>query len=218
MGFIPIIIMGFRSLTFLTIVAIGLMIPFVVRNFRKILLYELVGLAFGIFMMSTSLVVNKIDEMMKRQDSSQTFENEDYIRYLSLDYFWNYQFVKPYEKVIGGGLPFDTSSKYSKKISDSARYNGLYWVDLGLVGLSMIIGIPSVLSLIALYLICMWKCKEPELQYIRFTLFIVLFGSIFTSMELYRNGNLLLFSLILYIEFKYHREQIIAKTVSCCKK
>lgn len=66
---------------------------------------------------------------------------------------------------------------------------------------------PAVILLVFMYLYCMWKCKEPRLQYIRFTLFVVLFGSIVTSMELYREGNILLLSLFLYIEYKYHMEQ-----------
>lgn len=71
----------------------------------------------------------------------------------------------------------------------------------------MVIGMPAVILLVFMYLYCMWKCKEPRLQYIRFTLFVVLFGSIITSMELYREGNILLLSLFLYIEYKYHMEQ-----------
>lgn len=207
LAFIPILIQGFRSLIALTVVAVFLMMPFVLRNGRKVILYVLLAGAVGAVALTTSLVQSKMEEMMERQEGDQTFENDDYIRFLSLDYYWNQQFIKPYEKLIGGGNPVDTSSRYFKGIDAAKEQYGFYWSDLGVVGLSMIIGLPAVLLLIVMYFRCMWKCKEQHLQCIRFTLFIVFLGSIFTTAEIYRTGNLLMLSLFLYIEYKYHIEQ-----------
>ena len=106
----------------------------------------------------------------------------------------------PGEKIFGGGVPVDMSTKFRKEV----YYNNYTWTDLGLVGLSMVIGIPAVCLLVLLYLICIWKLKEPQHQYLRFTLLIALLGSVFTTAELYRDGNILLFSLFLYIEHQYH--------------
>ena len=206
-AFVPIIIQGFRSLVMLTILAVFLIIPFVLRNGKKTIIYSILGAVSVLVVSSTSLVQTKIDEMIDRQERNETFENEDYIRFQSFDYYWNEQFIKPYEKFVGGGVPADYKSTYSKDIRNAIDYYRFYWMDLGIIGLSMIIGIPSVLIIVFIYLYCMWKCKEPRLQYIRFTLFVVLFGSIVTSMELYREGNILLLSLFLYIEYKYHMEQ-----------
>lgn len=207
LAFIPVIIQGFRSLVLLSIIAALAIIPFTLRNSIKTTIYAVIGVA-AMFLLSTTYIVqNKIDEMMSRQENGSTFENQDYIRYLSFDYYWNKQFTKPYEKIIGGGPPVDIESKYKKDISAAIEYYGFYWVDLGIVGLSMVIGIPAVLLLVYIYCLCMWKCKEPPLQYVRFTLFVVLVGSIFTTMELYREGNLLLLSFFLYIEYKYHQEK-----------
>lgn len=206
-AFVPIVIQGFRSLVMLTLMAGFLIIPFVLRSGKKTIIYSILGAVIVLLATSTSLVQTKIDEMMARQEKQQTFNNEDYIRFLSFDYFWNEQFTKPYEKVIGGGVPSDKKTAYYRKIQNVKQHYDYYWVDLGIVGLSMVIGMPAVILLVFMYLYCMWKCKEPQLQYIRFTLFVVLFGSIFTTMEIYREGNILLFSLILYIEYKYHAEQ-----------
>lgn len=207
LGFIPIIIQGFRSLTALSLISSFLMIPFVTRSGKKSLVYSSLLVIVVVLAFTTPVVQSKMDEMLTRQNNEQTFSNEDYIRFRSFDYYWNKQFTKPYEKIIGGGAPTDKKSYYYKQIHNAIDYYHYYWVDLGIVGLSMVIGIPAVMLLVAMYLCCMWKCKEPRLQYIRFTLFIVLAGSIFTSMELYRKGNILLLSLFLYIEYKYHREQ-----------
>ena len=142
---------------------------------------------------------------MERQENNQTFANDDYIRVIEFDYFWNQQFIKPYEKIIGGGNPVDPDSRYGNSFQAVELQRNLYWVDLGIVGLSMVIGIPAVLCLVYLYVRCIWRCKEKQIQYIRFTFFIVLIGSIITNMELYREGNLLMLSLFLYIEYKYHQ-------------
>ena len=206
-AFIPIIIQGFRSLVILTLMAGFLIIPFVLRSGKKTLVYSILGAVSVLFAASTSLVQTKVDEMIYRQEQDQTFENEDYIRFRSFDYYWNEQFTKPYEKLIGGGVPSDSKTSYYKNIRHVKDHLGFFWVDLGIIGLSMVIGMPAVILLVFMYLYCMWKCKEPRLQYIRFTLFVVLFGSIVTSMELYREGNILLLSLFLYIEYKYHMEQ-----------
>ena len=207
LAFIPIIMQGFRSLTALSAVASFLMIPFVLRNGRKTILYSILGIGLVIVALSTSMVQSKMNEMMKRQESNQTFDNENYVRFRSFDYYWNQQFTKPYEKLIGGGRPVDIASRYYKNITNKRLEEGLFWTDLGIVGLSMIIGIPAVLLLIFLYLRCIWRCKEPQIQFVRFTLFLELVGSIFTTAELYREGNILLLSFFLYLEYKYHREQ-----------
>ena len=205
-GFLPIIIQGFRSLLSMTLVAMILSVPFVFKNSVKIVINSITGACVVLFVMQMPIVQSKIDDMMYRQTQGENLSNKDYVRWIELDYYWNEQFTKPYEHFFGGGPTVDGSSKYTNEIYGYAYSKGLYWDDLGVIGLSMIIGIPAVVALIVMYIICMWKCKESELQYIRFTLFTVLFGS-FTTSELFREGNILLLSLFLYIEYKFHQEQ-----------
>lgn len=210
LGFIPIIIMGFRSLLAGSIVGIFLMILFVVHSIRKTIVYATlaVGLAYG--GMQTRLVQDKLEEMMGRQDSNQTFDNTDYVRYLSLAYYWNY-FDRPGEKIIGAGVPIDISTKYKKDVDYAAEYYGYYWVDLGIIGLSFVIGIPAVLLLLYMYIYTMWKAKSKDLQYIRFCLAVILAGSVFTSMELFRAGNLLIVTILFYMIYQYYIESFMAE-------
>ena len=147
--------------------------------------------------------------MGQRNDDEQTFLNENYIRWIELDYYWNEQFTKPMEKFFGGGWPTDPNSKYTKDIYLFAYEKRLFWDDLGIVGLGLIIGMPAVLVLSLLYFVCIWRCKEPALQYIRFTLLTVFMGSILMTCELFRTGNILLLSFFLYIEEKYHQDNVI---------
>lgn len=207
LGFLPILIMGFRSLLSVSFVSFFLMLPFTLKFTVRTFLFGLLGSVAVFFIMQTSLVQSKIEEMNRRNEAGQTFENEDYVRWRELDYYWYKQFKTPVEHIVGGGVPTDPTSQYAKDILGGAYGMSLYWNDLGLVGLSMIIGIPAVLLLVAMYLVCIWRLKEPELQYLRFTLIVILIGSLFTTAELYRSGNILLFSLFLYIEYKYHQER-----------
>ena len=210
----PIIVQGFRSLIALTLTALILLILSTTKKRINTFAYILVIIMLLFSLSSLPIVRDKIDEMEQRQLSDQTFDNEDYIRYLSLDYFWNTQFSKPYEKIFGGGNPVDTRSKYYKSIKLAERYYYFYWVDLGIIGLAMIIGFPAVVCLLLMYLLCIYKFKEPQYQYVRWGLVVVLVGSIFTSKELFRDGNILLLSLFLYLEYicHYKRPLKMAKT------
>lgn len=202
----PIIIQGFRSLVILSLFSVIFMIPFVVKNGRKTVVYSCI-IVLGLFLISNiGIVQEKIDEMSRRTESQQTYSNEDYIRYISLDYYWNHQFTKPYEKVIGGGVPVDKESEYYKTIAKVSA-SGLVWCDLGIIGLSMVIGIPAVFILVLIYCLLIFRFKAVEYQYVRFTLLVVLVSSIMTTMELYRDGNILLLSLLLYLEYKQSKDR-----------
>lgn len=206
LSFIPIIIQGFRSLIALTVLSAFLIIPFVLRSGKKTIVYSILGAVVSVAAISTPLVQSKIEEMNRRQERDQTFDNSEYIRWIAFDYYWNQYYTKPYEKILGGGNPVDRSSKYTqhiKKLNTEGR--GHLWLeDLGIVGLSLMIGIISVSFLGLIYLLCIYKCMDPRLQCIRFTLLIVLIGSIFTTKELYRPGNLLILPLLLYYEEKFN--------------
>ena len=104
------------------------------------------------------------------------------------------------EKIIGGGVLVDYESEYVKSIRDTGRTYGYIIEDLGLIGLSMMIGIPAVVLLIVLYCMLIQRFREKKYQYIRFTLLVVLLGSIVTTMELFRAGNILIITLFLYLE------------------
>ena len=197
LGGIPILIMGFRTLSALSVILVFLMIPFITRQVRKSLKYLILAVIIGYGALQTDLVKSKVEEMVKRQESGQNFDNENYIRYRELDYYWNEYFTKPGEKIFGGGAPVDMSTNYRKDI----YYNNYAFTDLGLVGLGLIIGFPAVLLLVLCYVKCIWRFKEPKFQYLRFTLLLVLLGSLFTTSELYRTGNILLFSLFVYVEY-----------------
>ena len=212
LGLLPIVIMGFRSLTFLSIAFIFIMIPFVIRKFGKTIVMAIASVFLLFALSQIGIVQDKIDEMLERQEGGQTFENKDYIRYLEYDYFSSVMFDKPGERYIGGGVPSDPSSRYYTNIENAVDVLHFFWMDLGLVGLTFIIGVPAVVLLVFIVVKCLLNAKSPELQYIRFSLLTILLGSLGTSMEIFRPGNLLIISLYLCSVHTYNFEQ---KAMSC---
>lgn len=198
LGFFPILMMGFRSLMALTILFTIFMIPFVTRRVSKSVKWLFVAVIVGCISFNIPLVSEKYDEMMERQKSSQTFDNDDYIRLLALDYFSNQVFIHPGERICGGGVPLN-DTKYGKSVMGVAETDGYWWVDLGIVGLSFILGMPAVICLVLVVLKCVFLSSPPDKQYIRFALLTVLLGSVMTSMELFRNGNILVLGLVYYL-------------------
>lgn len=205
LAFIPIIIMGFRSLTVLSVLLAFSMVIFMRKGIIKSIVYLILGVGIAIAAFQTSLVQDKVEEMMSRQENNQTFDNPDYIRNIQYTYFTEDFFTKPGEQFWGGGAPAG-STKYGEALRHGEEYFHLYWVDWGLVGLTWIIGIPAVLLLIFMYLYCAWRCKDPHLQFIRFTLILLVVGSLFTTKELYRTGNTILASFLFCLEYLYNKE------------
>lgn len=204
LSFIPIVIMGFRTLTVLSLVFTVILIGFVKRNVLKSVGFLFVVGIMALGVSQLDIVQDKVLEMQDRQESDQTFDNPDYIRWIEYSYFTETFFVKPGEQFFGGGVPAGTTS-YAKAI-ETAEGNALYWVDLGMIGLTWIIGIPAVILLIVIYLWCAKRCKSPDIQFVRFTLLLLVIGSLVTTMELFRYGNILLVSFLLCYEYKYNQE------------
>lgn len=206
LGLIPVFIMGFRSLTFCMIIFAVIMIPFITKSFKKTFIWLFLGLGAAFCVGQLTIVQDKVDEMSERQNSDQTFSNEDYIRYIEYDYYTKTIFDKPIERILGGGVPCETSTNYYKNITDATETMHLYWADLGLVGLSFIIGIPAVLLLMFIAISIIKNTKYERIQYIRFTILTVLLASIATSMEFYRSGNLLIMSIYICLQYCYSVE------------
>lgn len=206
LGFTCMIIMGFRSLMAISVFMAIIMILTIYRHsIQKTLVVIAIAGAMVWAALQVPLVQDKIDEMMERQESEQTFQNSDYIRYTAFYFFQNEVFVKPGEKIFGGGYP-DGKSSYSRYLVRNQMFSGLYWVDLGIIGLSWIIGIPAVALLVYLVVRCSWRCKDQELMFIRYALLAVLGGSIGTSMEIFRECNMYVIGLLFYLEYVYHKE------------
>lgn len=213
LGGLPIIIMGFRSLTTLAVLAAFLMLFFTKKELGHFIKHAIVFFIAAIVALQMPIVQEKMDEMMERQNTDQTFQNEDYVRFISLAYYDSYFNERPLVRFWGGGYPLVTydgpqnaSNKYQAYVSSGVD-SGLMWNDLGIIGLSYIIGIPAVVILLILCIRCIILCRDPELQYIRFALLVSILGSIMTSQEIYRDGNFLLLGVLFYYVRVYNENK-----------
>lgn len=210
-SFLPILIMGFRSLIAMAIISmIMTFISVTKQNVSSYLKYIVIGSIIIYSSLQFPIVQDKIDEMIERQETEQNFSNENYIRNVALAYY-SLEFSSDITMwIFGGGHPQvgpdETPKNNYQRIFANAYSAQMYWNDLGIIGLSYIIGIISVLLLIYLCIMAMYKCKDKELQFIRFGIFCVLVSTIITSMELYRYGNLAVLGLLFYI---VHRKSVI---------
>lgn len=215
-GFLPIIIMGFRSLiAMLLLSALLLIFKVSKKGASNIFKYLTIGSIAFYSALQIPFVQDKIDEMAIRQETGGTFDNKDYVRNVGLVYYSATFSEKPLMWILGGGDPLvDVDSKpindYQRQFAQAYGMS-LYWNDLGLIGLSFIIGIIAVSLLVYLCIKTMYDCGDSNLQYIRFCVFAVLVGTIITSMELYRNGNLVMLGILMYIVHAQKQKEIVWK-------
>jgi hypothetical protein len=212
LGLLPIIIMGFRSLVALSLLfAIYIFAWHLWKSRLQLIIYSIFLLLFVFVSFQIPIVQEKFEEMKSRQESEQTFDNEDYVRYVSLAYYT--EVTTKAEMMIGGGVPLVPPSLTSRNHYVSKFCKGyqmkLYWNDLGLIGFGYIFGFPSVILITFLVFRTALRSREQQLLFIRVTLLTIYLGTIFTSQELYRSGNFLFIGLLIYTEYIYHKEKQI---------
>ena len=202
LGAFPVLVMGFRSLIFMSLLSVVLML-INSSDFVRFLKYAILVSVLLYASTSLPIVQEKIEEMTERQEK-ESFSDSEYIRYIAFDFYESYYNEKIPQRIIGAGIPLvndeeiaQRENSYQKDIF-FAYSNKLYWNDLGIIGLSYVLGIPAVIVLIILCVYMMSKSKEKDILYIRYTMFVLLIGSVFTSQELFRDGNFAMIGILLY--------------------
>lgn len=218
LGFLPIIIMGFRSMIAMILLsALLLFFKTTQKNVVSLFKYATIGFIAIYSALQVPIVQDKIDEMVTRQESGDTFDNDDYVRNISLAYYSAIFSEKPMMWILGGGNPLvgiDDKPKNDYQTFFTQAYDmHLYWNDLGIIGLSYIIGIIATLILVFLCIRTMLDCSDQNLQYIRFCILAVLVGTIITSMELFRNGNIAILGVFMCIvHYSKNNEGVLLKS------
>ena len=195
--FVVIFLMGFRTMIAMILV-FTIVIIFRVKGSRlknvSYIFWIILGL---IILLQFPVFKSVVNSMLKRQET-EVFTNSEYIRLIQLNYFTQEHFKNLWEYIWGSGLtPFDTKTDYSiymSKIED----RGIFWVDWGLVGLSWVIGLISVVAMI-LYSIKTITIKVTTDYYYIGIWFIYLLSLSITTMEFYRAGNFIVQSIALYL-------------------
>lgn len=119
--------MGFRSLLFLVVVCTVILIIKKEGFSFKIVLYGALMIILGFAVSFLPFVRDKIDSMIERQGSGQTFSNSDYIRFIEYDYYMENVFSNPLERFFGGGTPVYGTAYYNEIMLAFEKL--LYWND-----------------------------------------------------------------------------------------
>ena len=149
--------------------------------------------------LQTDVVQDKVNQMIERNEEG-TFENEDYSRYLSLEYFTHEAPNGIADRILGIGLP-NGNSAYGRHLQELKNY-GIIWADWGLIGLAWVLGIPAVLCIVWYAIRAFLTPVRQEHSYLCYWFLLMILSSILTR-EIYRQGAFPIQAVILYLIAQY---------------
>ena len=213
--FIVILLMAFR--TFLILIVVFSIFTIIRIKGKKIksTLIALVSISILFITLTQIPVINEKLTFMMDRNKDQNFSNPQYIRILSFNYYTQRHFKNGIEYFFGSGMPAE-KSRYGLYIQ-SLVDKGFYYQDLGLIGLSWIIGIPAVLVMIA-YSIKAFRIKVNKNNYYLGIWFVYLVLASLTSMEFFRNGMFVIHAYVfVMLEKAQHQMEYSEKKVEVMK-
>jgi len=208
LGFVVIVLMGFR--TMLVGIVICTLLLLLTNKGKKKLTTIIVIVVIGFAVMQIPAISDKITYMQEKQTSGiVVFSNNDYIRWIQLDYFLNSHFNNRAEMFFGSGMPGYGNSSYFQYYLSLTEL-GIYWVDWGLIGLLWVIGVIPVVCMI-LYSFRAYRMKvEPQYKYVGIWFLYLLLLSV-TTAEFFREGNFIVQALALYLVVKANEKHELEK-------
>ncbi|MRT91923.1 hypothetical protein EMN46_03075 [Ancylomarina sp. 16SWW S1-10-2] len=150
------------------------------------------------------VVNDAITNMISRQSSGQTLDNDDYARTIQFVYYTTEHFHSFVEYFFGSGLP--GNSAYGEYISTELPQRAINWVDWGLLGLSWLGGIPLVFFIIRYMVKCI-KTKLPRKYHYINAWFCFLLIISLTHPEVYQHNSMVVQAFVLYLFYKIRNEK-----------
>lgn len=206
------ILMGFRSML-AAIFIVSLFLTLRITNFsiRRIVPYILLAVVIGLIMYQFEFVQFVVKNMLERNEEAN-FGNEDYIRVLEYEYFMNDHFVNLSDYIFGSGFPTEHSS-YGRQMLELRQFNqyGEYtssvgaWVDWGLLGLSWVAGMHTVIVLLLISFTAIFLKVEKKYYFVSAFYIFLLLSSI-TTVEFFRQGAFVIHALALYLLELAHKQ------------
>ena len=202
--FVPILLLGiiamfgcgYRTMLFAIVISVSVML--IKLGFsRKYFIPVIVVIALLYLSINyLPFVNNQIANMVERQNILEQGGFKNDIRYENLMYHYLFYFKNIQEMIFGSGMPFQ-DTEYGKFINDYMIDALHYWnSDWGLIGLSWLVGIPTVLVMIY-YSIKIFITKLPkEYLYVNMYFFQILISSV-TSHEFYIEGNFIIQAVVI---------------------
>lgn len=202
---------GYRTMLLALIISSIIMLLRLGISFKRMLTFGVMAIILYLFVSNVEFVQDQINNMINRNESLQDSGWENDIRYLNIIYHYTEYFKSPLELLLGSGMPFQYSD-YGKFENDvMIDTYGFYYADWGLIGLSWMIGIPTVLVMVY-YSFKMFLTKVPkEYFYLGVYFFNIVISSI-TTHEFYIHENFVVQSILFCVFVKILREQGVINT------
>lgn len=183
--FIVLLMGGFRTLTLATLVLSVYMFFKTAKLSPKnyLLVLPLVLLFAG--MLQFKGVSNIVDGMIHSSER-QIEEGDDNIRLVTLSYFYNDFPTNKSVFLMGSGLPNDDKSDYARAML-YLNSQGIFWVDIGLLGFYIVVGLLTLLGLLWFTLKAIFLKVPVQRLYLKIYFLYLLLVS-FTTMEIFRDG------------------------------
>lgn len=196
------LIMNFRSIILGLLIGTFIMLIMMQYNWKKLILPFIAILFVGIIFANNDFIQGRIEHMLLRQET-QTFSNEDYVRFNTLKYYTQEHFKNWIEYFLGSGLT-DGHSKYYKYMLHYEGSGGIHYSDWGLLGMSWYLGITTLIGIILYcYKAIRLKIYSPYVK----AWIIFLFCSSMLVFELPREGNFIIQALALAYLTQLYKEK-----------
>lgn len=189
-------------MTFRTIfVVVG--ISFIIILFRAKLPAgkKIISAIFISIICSGFLMNDKVSERITNrfeESAGQDFSNKDYIRVIQYEYFTQKHFKNGIEHFFGSGIP-EQRTAYGKEQNNLAKA-GIFYVDWGIIGMSWMLGVITLICMIGYMLTAIKKSWKME-PYIPMWLIYMLLVSVTTG-EFIRDGSFIVQALVLALIIK----------------
>ncbi|WP_108821331.1 hypothetical protein [Dysgonomonas sp. Marseille-P4361] len=200
---IVVLLMGFRVMLFLLfILSLFLIYKINGLTLRSLLYIFLAGICVFILLQIPEFQ-DKVLAILERQEKDN-FDNEDYVRILNINYYLNEHFHSGWEMFFGSGTPND-SSEYGIYMKNIAKNDGYIYEDIGLWGLSWVMGIIPIFAMLLYSIKAIRLKKMIEYKYLSLFFLFLILSSILSS-EFFRTGNFVIQAFALYIIDKHTNE------------
>lgn len=213
-GILVLLLMAFRTMVVLSLLFVVFELFLVKGAKTSSFVYLAIFGCILLMALQIPVVADKVDYMWEKQfgeGTQHSFANKNYIRWITLDYYYNDYFHDWMEMFFGSGYPVVNGSYY-RYIENSLWSNGMFWMDWGILGLSWMIGIPAVLAMLY-YCYKVFKIRANKAYYYLPVWFFYLLSSSITTAEFFRQGNFIIQALCLYLAERVYLENKLKENV-----
>ena len=184
-------------MTFRTIfAAVGLSFLFILFRAKMPARKKILSTVFIAIICCGVFMNEKISERITNrfeQSAGEDFSNKDYIRVIQYEYFTQKHFKNDIEHFFGSGMP-EQRTAYGKDQNELAKA-GIFYVDWGIIGMSWMLGVITLVGMIGYMVVAIIKSWKME-PYIPMWLIYMLLVSVTTG-EFIRDGSFIVQALVL---------------------